>query len=197
MRGEKAQAAVDGIKEMILECQGQTTSVGGISIHKITLLQFGDSTSVMCGCDDKWAGDIDSDTISLAANEGSTNITSALEEAYRRLVPFCEMANNRKDKSKHPIPLVILFSDGKHNAAGTRPKEIADKIKSLNVDGQPVAIAAMGIHHGSDNPDVSGLSEIASTDLYATVSDLNKLTAQISKLGSYTGNQELADIMKE
>ena len=46
--------------------------------------------------------------------------------------------------AEHPLPLVLLFSDGEHNV-GSGPELVAAEIKGLNLDGEPVVIAVAGV----------------------------------------------------
>ena len=74
------------------------------------------------------------------------------------------------------MPLVLLFSDGHHNAGGN-PEEVAQRIKSLNIDGDPVIIACAGVDtDGSDQPDERLLQAIASPECYVRVRNTRMLS---------------------
>ena len=80
--------------------------------------------------------EIDADSIEVRGDGGGTNITAALELAYGGLERYMrEVVEPHPERAQHPLPLVLLFSDG-HNGYGN-PEPIADQIKRLNIDGEP------------------------------------------------------------
>jgi len=96
------------------------------------------------------------------------------------------------------VPLVLLFSDGHHNAGG-RPEEVAQRIKALNIDGDPVIIACAGVATDeSDQPDERLLQEIASPECYVRVRDTRLLSAFLAESGScgYSTAQEVAGVIR-
>ena len=78
---------------------------------------------------------------------------------------------------------MLLFSDGGHNL-GSGPQPVADEIKSLDLDGDPVVIAVAGVSVGKARPDERTLREIASADCYVHITNTQELTTFISSVGS-------------
>ena len=60
---------------------------------------------------------IDPDRVEVVGNGGQTNITAALQIALDRLRPYMQGLQEHPEHTQHPIPLVLLFSDGQHNVA--------------------------------------------------------------------------------
>src|SRR5208283_4940130 len=87
------------------------------------------------------------------------------------------------ERGEHPLPLVLLFSDGEHNV-GSGPQAVAAEIKSLNLDGEPVVIAVAGVSVGSEHPDEKTLRAIASPECYVDIDNTQLLAAFIASVGS-------------
>ena len=111
---------------------------------------------------------IDPDRISIDGRGGQTDITAALELTLMRLKPYMQALQQHPERAEHPLPLVLLFSDGEHNI-GTGPQSVAEEIKGLNLDGEPVVIAVAGVSVGKEHPDERTLREIASPECYVHI----------------------------
>ncbi len=198
MMGEKAKAATDGIREMLMHCQSSGPPGPERSYFKLLLIRFGTDAGVEPLCDMTPVRHIDPDRVEVVGSGGSTNITAALQIALDRLRPYMQSIQEHPEHTQHPIPLVLLFSDGQHNV-GAHPQPVADEIKKLALDGEPVIIAAAGVAVGSDQPDETTLRAIASPECYVHISNAEKLTAFISSVGSsgVSRAKDVAAIIKD
>lgn len=196
MAGPKALAATHGLREMIMECQARGPSGPGRSYFELLLVRFETQASVDPHCDGRPVREIDPETISLIGNGASTNFTSALELTYRRLVTAMDKLNQHPERDQHPLPLVLIFSDGEHNSGGD-PRPIAELIKSLNIDGESVVIAAAGIGLRGGVGEIV-LRTIASPECYVDITNVQALTAFISSVGSSgaSGPKAISQIIK-
>jgi uncharacterized protein YegL len=183
MAREKAQAATDGIREMIMECQSRGPGGPERSYFKLLLIRFGDEAVIDPLCDMTPVRMIDPELIELDGRGGETDITGALELALIRLKVYMQGLQRHPEHAEHPLPLVLLFSDGGHNL-GSGPQPVADDIKRLNLDGEPIVIAVAGVSVGKAQPDEKTLREIASPECYVHITDAQALTAFIGSVGS-------------
>jgi uncharacterized protein YegL len=197
MAGEKAKAATAGIREMIMECQSRGPAGPERSYFKFLLIRFGDNAVVDPSCDLTAVRKIDPDQISVEGNGGQTNITDALQLTLDRLRPYMQSLEEHSERAEHPIPLVILFSDGEHNK-GPAPQPVASQIKNLSLDAEPVVIAAAGISTGGESLDERTLREIASPECYVHISDAQVLSRFIASVGSsgVSRAKEVAEVIK-
>lgn len=198
MAGEKARAATQGIREMIMECQSRGPAGPERSYFRLLLIRFDSQAVVDPACDMTPVRKIDPDRVDLAGNGGQTNITAALQQALDRLQPYMQSLQDHPERADHPLPLVLLFSDGQHNV-GASPQAVAATIKNLNLDGIPVTIAAAGVSVGADQPDEKTLREIASPECYYPITNAPALTAFISSVGSSgaSGPKGVAQMIKQ
>ena len=192
MAEQKAQAATEGIREMIMECQSRGPGGPERSYFKLLLIRFGDEAVIDPLCDMPPIRMIDPDQVEIDGRGGETDITGALELAYIRLRSYMQGLEWHPERAEHPLPLVLLFSDGEHNL-GSGPQPVAAKIKSLNLDGDPVIIAVAGVSVGKARPDERTLCEIASPDCYVHVANTQALAAFISSVGS-SGVSRIRDV---
>jgi uncharacterized protein YegL len=183
MARQKAQAATEGIREMIMECQSRGPGGPDRSYFKLLLIRFGDEAVIDSLCDMTPIRMIDPDLIEIDGRGGETDITGALELAWIRLNLYMQGLQRHPERAEHPLPLVLLFSDGGHNL-GSGPQPVADEIKRLNLDGEPVVIAVAGVSVGNAQPDEQTLRDIASPDCYVHITNAGALTTFISSVGS-------------
>jgi uncharacterized protein YegL len=183
MAQEKAQAATEGIREMIMECQSRGPGGPERSYFKLLLIRFGEEAVIDPICDMAPVRTIDPDLVEIDGCGGNTDITGALELALIRLRLYMQGLQHHPERAEHPLPLVLLFSDGQHNL-GSGPQPAAEAIKSLNLDGEPVVIAVAGVSVGKGRPDERTLRQIASPGCYVHITDAPALTAFISSVGS-------------
>jgi uncharacterized protein YegL len=137
---------------------------------------------------------IDPDQVSIDGRGGQTDITAALELTLMRLRPYMQSLTQHPERGEHPLPLVILFSDGEHNV-GSGPQPVAEEIKRLNLDGEPVVIAVAGVSVGGEQPDEKTLREIASPECYVHITEAEKLAAFIASVGS-SGASRAVDVAR-
>jgi uncharacterized protein YegL len=183
MARQKAQAATEGIREMIMECQSRGPGGPDRSYFKLLLIRFGDEAVIDPLCDMTPIRMIDPDLIEIDGRGGETDITGALELAWIRLNLYMQGLQRHPERAEHPLPLLLLFSDGGHNL-GSGPQPVAAEIKRLNLDGEPVVIAVAGVSVGNAQPDEQTLREIASPDCYVHITNAAALTTFISSVGS-------------
>lgn len=184
MRGEKAAAATNGIREMLLNCQTRGPRGTDRSYFRVVVVKFGDSAELLPNCNMTPVRQIDPESIEICGDGGGTNITGALEVAYDGLKRYLsEYVAEHAEREQHPVPLVVLFSDGR-NGYG-KPEPVAEKIKSLRIDDDPVVIAAAGVSvNEADKLDEGQLRRIASPECYLHISDVRVLGHFLSEVGS-------------
>jgi uncharacterized protein YegL len=197
MAGQKALAATEGIREMIMECQSRGPGGPSRSYFKLLLIHFGEEAVIDPLCDMTPVRMIDPDQVEIDGRGGDTDITGALELALIRLNFYMQGIQQHPERAEHPLPLVLVFSDGEHNL-GSGPQPAAEKIKSLNLDGDPVVIAVAGVSVGKARPDEKILREIASPDCYVHINNTQALAAFISSVGSsgVSRAREVAEVIR-
>ncbi|MGD0045243.1 MAG: VWA domain-containing protein, partial [Isosphaeraceae bacterium] len=90
MAGEKARAATQGIREMLMECQSRGPEGPDRSYFKLLLIRFDHEAVIDPLCDMTPVRSIDPDLVSIDGRGGQTDITAALELALMRLKPYVE-----------------------------------------------------------------------------------------------------------
>ncbi|MDP7204099.1 MAG: VWA domain-containing protein [Pirellulaceae bacterium] len=183
MAGQKAQAATLGIQEMLMECQAKGPP-GPRSYFSFTLIRFDEE--ILLEHDEVPVRDIDPDSIHFEGGGGMTNITEALETLSTPLTDYMERLQQHEESSDHPLPLVILFSDGYQNIGDPSSAiEAAGKIKALNLDGEHVMVVTAGVSIGGDRPDEETLRAIAGRpNWYQHINNVTALSEFIAKVGS-------------
>lgn len=192
MAGEKAAAATDGVREMLMECQSRGPSGPERSYFKLLLVRFGSDATIDSQADLTPVRKIDPDQIEIYGDGGQTNITAALQLTLDRLRPYLQSLQEHPERTEHPLPLVLLFSDGEHNV-GSPPQAVAEQVKQLTLDGEQVVIAAAGVSVGGDKPDEATLKAIASPECYVHIGNAQVLSRFISSVGS-SGASRTKDI---
>ena len=174
MRGEKAAAATEGIRELLVSCQVVGPRGRERSYFRFVLIKFGETAEVDENCNMRPVREIDAESIEVTGDGGKANMTAALELAYDGLQRYMQMLESHPERSAHPLPLVVLFSDGRNEYG--QPERAAERIKSLAIDGDPVVIAAVGVSpKGSGNFDEEQLRRIASADSYVKIGEMPSL----------------------
>lgn len=191
--GNKIQSATEGIRGMIMHCQA--SGPYGPESFQLLLITFNEVAAIHPLGTAKLVGDIDPDNIQLDGHGKRTNISAALALLLAQLQPYMAALQSRpkEERDECPLPLVILFTDGEHNC-GDPPKPIADQIKNLALDDDPVIIcaAAIGVR---DKQYEETLRGIATPECYFNISHLNQLKAFIASVGS-SGSSRLHDVVK-
>lgn len=199
MSGAKAQAATNGIREMLMACQSRGPAGPDRSYFKLLLVRFGDRAVLDTECDMTPVRMIDPDSITIEGDGGGTNITDALQVTLDRLRPYMKSLELHPERAEHPLPIVILFSDGEHNQEGIPPQVVADAIKKLSLDSDPVVIVVAGVAIGGGQPpDEMALRAIASTECYIPITNADLLDRFIASVGSSgaSGANEIRKIIK-
>jgi uncharacterized protein YegL len=194
MAGEKAQAATQGIREMLMECQSRGPAGPDRSYFKLLLVRFDHEAVIDPLCDMTPVRKIDPDLLSIDGRGGQTDITAALELALMRLGPYMQAIQGHPERAEHPLPLVLLFSDGEHNV-GSGPEPVAEQIKRLDLDGEPVVIAVAGVSVRTEQPDERTLRHIASPECYVHITNAQSLAAFIASVGS-SGASRAIDVAR-
>jgi uncharacterized protein YegL len=194
----KAQAATQGIREMIMECQARGPEGPDRSYFKLLLIRFDEEAVIDPLCDMTPVRKIDPDLVGITGRGGRTDITGALELALMRLKPYMDSLQQHPERAEHPLPLVLVFSDGEHNV-GSGPQQVAADIKSLNLDDEPIVIAAAGVSSGHAHADERTLRDIASPDCYVHITNAQALAGFISSVGSsgVSRAREVAQVLKQ
>jgi uncharacterized protein YegL len=194
MAGEKAQAATQGIREMLMECQSRGPGGPDRSYFKLLLIRFDDEAVIDQICDMTPVRNIDPDQVLIDGRGGQTDITAALELTLMRLTPYMQALQQHPERTDHPLPLILLFSDGEHNV-GSGPEKVAADIKGLKLDGEPVVIAVAGVSAGAQLADERTLGQIASPECYVHITNAQSLAAFIASVGS-SGASRAIDVAK-
>lgn len=201
MEGPKAKAAVVGVRQMINECQSR--SGGELSLYRVLLILFGNEAKIYPNCERTPVLEIDSEEITFHGDGGGTNLRAALELAYEQISEYLAEIADHPQKNKHPLPLVILYSDGHNGNNFGRPKAAADKLKELTYDSESILIVTAGVAiNAGKQPDVKTLKAIASsyegTPLYVPIQKANSLSCLLAAAGSSAASTagELYDVIR-
>ena len=181
MRGDKANAATEGIRELLFECQTRGPRGPHRSYFRFVLIRFGSNAELVVNC--KPVREIDPDSLQVLGDGGGTNITAALEMAYSGVSEYLKrVVADHPERKEHPVPVVILFSDG-HNGYGD-PSAAADKLKQLRIGDDPVIVVSAGVATNHDQPDEELLSRIASPGCYRRIEQVDELADFLVQVGS-------------
>jgi uncharacterized protein YegL len=194
MSGDKARAATQGVREMLMECQARGPAGPERSYFHFLLIRFAEHAAIDPDCDMRPVRKIDPDRIEIRGDGGATNVTDALRLACERLEPYLRGLQTHPERAEHPLPLVLLFSDGQHNV-GEPPAAAAERLKRLNLDGEPVVVATAGVAVGTDRPDEDTLRAVASPGCYCHITEAQALSAFISSVGS-SGASRAVDLAR-
>ncbi len=196
MMGPKASAATQGIREMLLRCQTMGPRGPNRSCFRFALLTFSTHAAVDPGCDAVPVREIDPNQILIEGSGGNTNLAEALELAHVGVSRYIQHMATHPGRDAFPLPVVLVFSDGMNNHGD--PLGPAKKIRSLELDGCPVTIAAAGISCEDEDLDERTLRAIASPECYLRVGDLRLLTRFLAEIGSSCapGSRAIAEQMK-
>ena len=190
MCGEKAAAATAGIRELLVNCQLRGPRGKQRSYYKLLLIKFAGEASIQC--DMRPVRGINPESLSLDGALPGTSIATALELAHERLEPYMESLRDHAEREEHPMPLVLVFSDGHDCGADSRP--VAERIRSLNIDGNPVIVATAGVSMGADKCDEALLQDLASSPAcYVPVDNAMALTEFLATVGS-CGASSIVDV---
>lgn len=185
MYGPKAKAATAGIQEMLMHCQSTGPRGADRSYFRFVLIRFGSVAEIDRPSHMQPVRAIDPDSVDIEGTGGGTNMVQALEIACSGLTDYVnrELVNH-PERAEHPLPLVLLYSDGFNNAPGD-PVAAADRIKALTLDGAGITIACAGVAtEPDDQPDEKLLRRIASPDCYVHVQDSRMLSSFLAEVGS-------------
>lgn len=183
MSGEKAVVATNGIRELLLNCQTRGPRGAERSYFRLSVIKFSDSARLE-SCHMTPVRQIDPESIKIAGDGFGTNMTAALNLAYEGLKRYLsEFVAEHLEREQHPVPLVVVFSDGRNNRGW--PVPVAKKIKNLRIDDDPVVIAAAGICRTLiDKLGQRQLRKIASPGCYLQIEDVRMLGHFLAEVGS-------------
>ena len=179
---------------MLMECQSRGPEGPDRSYFRLLLIRFDHEAVIDVSCTMTPVRRIDPDRVSIDGRGGQTDITAALELTLMRLKPYMQALQQHPERAEHPLPLVLLFSDGEHNV-GSGPQPVAKEIKRLSLDGEPVVIAVAGVSVGNEHPDEQTLREVASPECYVHIDNAQLLASFIASVGS-SGASRAADVAK-
>jgi uncharacterized protein YegL len=179
---------------MLMECQSRGPDGPDRSYFKLLLIRFDHEAVIDLHCAMTPVRRIDPDLVSIDGRGGQTDITAALELTLMRLKPYMLALQQHPERAEHPLPLVLLFSDGEHNV-GSGPQPVAEEIKGLNLDGEPVVVAVAGVSVGDGRPDEKMLRQIASPECYVHIDNAQSLATFIASVGS-SGASRAADVAR-
>lgn len=201
MRGQKAQAAVEGVRQMIIECQSRSGDEN--SLYRVLLILFGNEATIDPNCRRTPVLEIATEEISFKGDGGGTNLRAALELAHSQVSEYLAEIAEHPHKNKHPLPLVFLFSDGHNGDNFGRPEAAAKKLKELSYDSEPILIVTAGVAvDPDDTPDEDTLKAIASqfdgTPLYVPIQKASVLSCLLAAAGSSAASTagELYDVIR-
>lgn len=201
MRGQKAEAAVEGVRQMINECQSRSGSEQ--SLYRVLLILFGNEATIYPNCERTPVLEIASEEITFHGDAGGTNLRAALELAYEQISDYLVEIAEHPHKNKHPLPLLILYSDGHNGDNFGRPEAAAKKLKELTYDSESILIVTAGVAvDAKDKPDEYTLKAIASSyqdiPLYVPIHKANSLSCLLAAAGSSAASTagELYDVIR-
>lgn len=189
MRQKKAAAVTRASQEMIYRMQAE----GDLSdsLFDLGIISFGDDAVLLSAARCVPVMQVDPDAIRFSGSSGRTNIRLALEMAedilQRYQAEYLESVT--EGVGSHPLPLVVLFSDGRNDHAYGDPCPIASRIKRMQMAGAGPMLVTVGIEYRGQ-PDIELLEKIASKDpesglpLYFDIDDLQLLEQFLATLGS-------------
>ena len=194
MEGPKADAATEGIQEMLVECQSTGPAGADRSYFRFLLITFDSEARVDPNCQMTPVRLIDPSMVRVTGDGGKTNITNALELALEHLRPYVDELKTHPELNEHPVPLVLLFSDGQHNdRLAPPPGELAGELRKLTVDGLPVVVACAGVSVDGDRSDDETLKRIASPECFVPVERVEVLTQFLASVAS-SGFSRVEDV---
>ena len=178
-----------------MEAQTLGTPGSERNYFNFTLFEFSEDATLVQPFDAMPVRHIDPDDYRLQPNGSMTNITSVLEAVRDRVKAVIETIRQHPNRKDHPLPLVILVTDGCHNS-GPPPEAVAEEIKSMEVDGDHVTLAVAGVTVGNSDLDEPMMHRIASDGCYMRVEDVNKLRQFLAVVGSSSGgpHREIQDL---
>lgn len=201
MRGLKAEAATDGIRKMIIQCQSRSGSEE--SLYRVLFISFGNQAVIDKQCRRTPVLEVDTNQVSLRGDGGGTNLREALELAHSQISEYLDEIEGHPQQAKHPLPLVILFSDGRNGDNFGRPEAAAESLKELQYDSEEILILTAGVAVADgDNPDEQTLKAIAShyknVPLYVPIEKADMLSRFLAAAGSSAASTsaEVYDVIR-
>ena len=182
---EKAAAATEGLQECIMEAQLLGAPGLERAYFRYTIFEFDETARLVQPFDNIPVREIDPACYELNPTGGMTSISSVLQPIRDRLQQLMEELQVHPERDRHPLPLVVLLTDGCHNTdSDVSPESIADEIKAMNLDGDPVVIAVAGVAVGSSDLDESLMQRIASPGCYLRIEEVSRLREFLAVVGS-------------
>jgi hypothetical protein len=175
MAGRKAELTANAIRNLILRFQ--TTGPRGVdrSYYRLVLITWAAEPEVHPGCNVTPVRHFDSANVVLRGDGGPSNMARALEFAREGLSRYVsEVLEPHTERSSHPLPAVILFSDGLNETSD--PVPVAKQIRELGVDEDTVSLAAVGVSAEDSEPaNEDLLRSLVCPEHYLPISESNRL----------------------
>jgi hypothetical protein len=151
MAGAKAELATDAIRELILRFQCTGPRGRDRSYYRLVLITWAAEPEIYPECNMIPIRQLNADDVVLRGGGGPSDMAKALEFAYAGLSRYVsEVLEPHPERSSHPLPAVILYSDGLNETSD--PVSVAKQIRELGVDGDTVSLVAVGVSAKDSEP---------------------------------------------
>jgi hypothetical protein len=175
MAGRKAELTTDVIRELILSFQARGPRGLERSYYRLVLITWGAEAELYPGCDMAPVRQVDIADVFVRGEAGTSNMAKALEFAYAGLSKYlAEVVEPHPERSAHPLPVVIIFSDGLDETSDPAP--IARQIRELSVDEIAVPLVTVGVSAEDSEPaNEELLRSLVCSEYYLRISELGRL----------------------
>lgn len=175
MAGAKAELTTDAIRELILRFQCTGPRGRDRSYYRLVLITWAAEPEIYPGCNMIPIRQLNADDVVLRGCGGPSDMAKALEFAYAGLSRYVsEVVEPHTERSSHPLPALILFSDGL--AETSDPVPVAKQIRELSVDGITVPLVAVGVSaEDSDPANDDLLRSLVCPEHYLPISESRRL----------------------
>lgn len=151
MAGRKAELTTDAIRELILGFQTRGPRGPERSYYRLVLITWGAEAELYPECNMAPVRQVDIADVFVRGDAGASNMAKALEFACAGLSKYlAEVVERHPERSAHPLPVVIIFSDGLDETSD--PVPIAKQIRELSVDGIAVPLVTVGVSAEDSEP---------------------------------------------
>ena len=176
MAGAKAKLTTNAVRELLLGLQVRGPRGPERSYYRLLLVKWGAEAALHPSFNMVPVRQVDPDGIVVLGDGGASNMANALEIAYAGLERYLtEVVQPHPEREKHPLPVVLVFSDGWNQ--GPDPTPVAERIKALNVDGDSVLLATVGVAADVSEPaNEELLRSLASPSSYLAVTEARFLS---------------------
>ena len=175
MAGAKAELTTDAIRELILRFQCTGPRGRDRSYYRLVLITWAAEPEIYPGCNMIPIRQLNADDVVLRGDGGPSDMAKALEFAYAGLSRYVsEVLEPHSERSSHPLPAVILFSDGLNETSD--PVPVAKQIRELSLDGVTVPLVAVGVSAEDSEPaNEDLLRSLVCPEYYLPISESRRL----------------------